>query len=137
MKKLIPAALVLLVFMMGCKKDFLNRTPIDKLTEATAFETYDNLKTYACGLYDYMAGYGGSGSALPPYFTSQELNSDNYQTSAGTNSSYIAGNKAIPTSAGTATSSMQISQWNFAYVRRVNVMIDHIDESSMTQTEKD
>ena len=137
MKKNILAIVVLSVVLMACKKDFLDRKPIDKLTEATAFVTYDNFKTYAWGLYDYMAGYGGSGSALPPYFTSQELNSDNYQTSAGSNSPYIAGNKAVPTSAGSATSSMQISQWNFAYVRRVNVMIDHIDESSMTQTEKD
>jgi len=69
MKKNILAIVVLSVVLMACKKDFLDRKPIDKLTEATAFVTYDNFKTYAWGLYDYMAGYGGSGSALPPYFT--------------------------------------------------------------------
>jgi starch-binding outer membrane protein, SusD/RagB family len=137
MKKNILAVLVFAMLLVACKKDFLDRKPIDKLTEATAFVTYDNFKTYSWGLYDYMAGYGGSGSALPPYFTSQELNSDNYQTSAGSNSAYIAGNKVAPTTAGSTTSSMQIAQWNFAYVRRVNVMLDHIDASSMTQTEKD
>lgn len=137
MKKYILAIPVLLLLLAGCKKGFLDRKPIDKLTDATAFVTNGNFQTYAWGLYDYMAGYGGTGSALPPYFTSQEFNSDNYQVSAGANSSYIAGNKAVPVSAGGATSSMQIATWNFTYLRRVNVMLDHIDGSEMTQVDKD
>jgi hypothetical protein len=137
MKKYILALSVIVAAFVGCKKDFLEREPIDQLTEATAFETYSNFQTYAWGLYDYMDGYGGTGSALPGYFTSQELNSDNYQVSAGSNSTYIAGTKGVPTLAGAATTSMQIATWNFAYIRRVNVMIDHIDASSMTAAEKD
>lgn len=137
MKTRILVSIILLAFVVSCKKNFLEKKPIDSLSEGTAFVTYDNFKTYAWGLYDYFAGYGGSGSALPPYFTSQEFNSDNYQVSAGTNSSYIAGNKAIPSTAGSATSCMQISQWNFSYIRQVNVLLDHIDASSMLQTEKD
>ena len=137
MKKYCLAFSVLVLLLASCKKDFLNRKPIDQLTEATAFVTTGNFQTYAWGLYDYMAGYGAGGSAVPPYFSSQELNSDNYQVSAGSNSPYIAGNKTVPTSAGAATSSMQIAQWNFSYVRRVNVMLDHIDGSQMSQADKD
>jgi hypothetical protein len=137
MKKICLAIVALVTVLASCNKDFLDKKPIDQLTEATAFVNTGNFQTYAWGLYDYMAGYGGAGSAVPPYFTSQELNSDNYQVSAGTNSVYISGTKAIPVTAGVTTSSMQVAQWNFSYVRRVNVMLDHIDASQMSQEDKD
>ncbi|MCU7548827.1 RagB/SusD family nutrient uptake outer membrane protein [Chitinophagaceae bacterium LB-8] len=137
MKKYILSLPVLFMLIVSCNKNILDKAPIDSLTDATAFKTNSNFLTYSWGLYDYMAGYGGSGSALPPYFTSQELNTDNYQVSAGGNSAYITGTKAIPTQAGGATSSMQVAGWNFSYIRKVNVMLDHIDASSMTQAEKD
>jgi hypothetical protein len=137
MKKNIFLFPILALFLFSCSKNFLDRVPTASVTDATAFVNYGNFQTYAWSLYDYMAGYGGTGSAQAPYFTSQELNSDNYQTSAGTNSLYITGTKAAPVTAGTATSSMQIATWNFAYVRSVNVMLDHIDQSTMTQADKD
>lgn len=128
---------VAVLFMSSCTKDFLTRYPIDGVTEETAFINNTNFQTYAWGLYDYMAGYGGTGAALPSYFGSQEFNSDNYQPSAGTNSVYKLGTKAVPTQAGGATSSLQISNWNFSYIRRVNVMLDHVDGSEMSQIDKD
>lgn len=133
-KYIIGAAVL---FLSSCSKDFLNRYPIDGVTEETAFINNTNFQTYAWGLYDYMAGYGGTGAALPSYFASQEFNSDNYQPSAGTNSVYIMGTKAVPTQAGAATNSLQISTWNFSYIRRVNVLLDHIDGSEMSQVDKD
>jgi hypothetical protein len=126
------------MMLVGCKKDFLDRKPISSVTEATAFVNYGNFQTYAWSLYDYMSGYGtGTGAALPPYFSSQELNSDNYQVSAGANSAYIAGTKLVPAIAGGGTTSLQIASWNFSYIRSVNVMLDHIDASTMVQADKD
>lgn len=139
MKKCFPfLAIILVVGVTSCQKDFLNRQPIDQLTETTAFVSYDNFKSYSWGLYDYFASYGGSGSALPTYFNSQEANSDNYQISiSGSQSAYATGTKTIPSALGAATTSMQVAQWNFSFIRRVNVMLDHIDGSSMSQAEKD
>ncbi|MBO9595778.1 MAG: RagB/SusD family nutrient uptake outer membrane protein [Niabella sp.] len=137
MKRSISGLLLIVTLAAACSKDFLNRRPVDAVTDATAFISYANFQTYSWSLYDYFSGYGGTGAALPPYFSSQELNSDNYQVSAGTNSLYITGTKAIPVQAGAATSAMQIATWNFSYLRGVNVMLDHIDQSSMTQSDKD
>ena len=138
MKKSIFYLSVLTALVAGCKKDFLQRTPEDQLTEATAFVTYDNFKSYAWGLYDYFPSYGGTGSALPTAFGNQESNSDNYVTAVSNGQSvYTRGVKTVPVSAGGATGSLQIAQWNFSFLRRVNVMLDKIDQSSMTQVEKD
>ena len=137
MKKYFPLLLTTIV-LLSCQKNFLDRQPIDQLTEATAFVSNDNFKSYSWGFYDYFASYGGSGSALPTYFNSQEANSDNYQISiSGSQSPYATGLKALPVSQGAATTSMQVSQWNFSYIRRVNVMLDHIDGSEMSQADKD
>lgn len=137
MRKIFLTTITSLTLFASCNKDFLNRYPIDAVTEQTAFITNTNFQAYAWGLYDYWGGYGGTGAALPSYFGSQEFNSDNYLPSAGTNSVYITGTKAIPTQAGGTTSSLQIAAWNFSYVRRVNVMLDHIDGSEMSLTDKD
>ena len=37
--------------LSGCSSDFLDKYPLDEQTEATAFKTSDNFKTYAWGLY--------------------------------------------------------------------------------------
>ncbi len=138
MKNNILAFSLCLLVLGGCNKDFLDRKPIDQLTDGTAFETYDNFKTYAWGLYDYFGGYGQTAAQYPTYFASQEFNSDNFsETRSGAQSAYAMGTKLVPTAAGAATNMLQISQWNFSYVRRVNIMLDHIETSSMTQAEKD
>jgi len=136
-KNILTIALLILVFT-ACKKEYLDKKPIDQLTDATAFITYDNFKTYTWGLYDYMSGYGNSANQYPGTFTSQEFNSDNFsQTLTGGQSAYATGSKTVPATAGGATSSQQVSGWNFSYLRRVNIMLDHIDGSEMSQTDKD
>jgi hypothetical protein len=124
------------VILLGCRKEFLNKTPSNQLTDKTAFVTYQNFQTYAWSLYDYFSGYGNGGSTMPPAFNSQEnANSDNI--SNGTQSAYANQSKLLPSAAGGATSSLEISRWDFSYVRRVNIMLDNIDQSSMSQTDKD
>lgn len=113
------------ICLSACNDDFLDRKPVDQLTDATAFITYENFKTYSWGLYDYFGGYGGGTVQYPPYFTSQEYNSDNFsQTITNGQSNYATGNKVITAAAGGNSSMLVISGWNFGYVRRVNVMLD-------------
>ncbi len=136
MKKYMLSISMLALLVIGCNKDFLNKTPLNQLTIQTAFVNYSNFQTYAWGLYDYMAGYGNSGSTMPPAFASQEYaNSDNI--SNGTQSSYVNQSKLPATAAGNPTSSLQIATWDFSYVRKVNIMLDNIDQSSMVQADKD
>lgn len=136
MKKYIYAAVILPMLLAACQKDFLNKQPKTELTAATAFVNYDNFLTYSNALYDYFNGYGNGGVIYPNNFNS-EYNTDNLSyTVAGNQSPYANQTKQIPTT-GAATSSLAISGWNFSYIRQVNVMLDNIDQSTMTQADKD
>jgi hypothetical protein len=136
MKKNITTLFILSAIIVGCNKDFLNKIPLNQLTTETAFVTYANFQTYTWSLYDYLAGFGNLGATMPPAFNSQE-NSNSDNISNGVQSSYINQSKLPTTSAGNATSSLQISTWDFSYVRKVNIMLDNIDKSSMIQADKD
>ncbi|WP_316837342.1 RagB/SusD family nutrient uptake outer membrane protein [Pedobacter nutrimenti] len=139
MKKLIYLCIFLLVLLAGCKKDFLNKTPQIELTEETAFNNYDNFKTYTWGLYDYFSGYGNGGDDYPPSLKSSDCNSDDLAiTLAGLQSPYAYQTKVIKGIAdNTPAGSLSIAQWDFRYIRSVNVMLDNIDRSQMNQADKD
>ena len=51
--------------LSGCSGDFLDKYPLDEQTEATAFKTSDNFKTYAWGLYEYFDGFPTDGGYTP------------------------------------------------------------------------
>lgn len=124
--QLLPIAILL--SSNGCSADFLNKYPLDDQTEATAFKTNENFKTYAWGLYEYFDGFPIDGGYTPANLAS-EFNSDNLiEARAGYESDYAYQKKILP-----ATS----SSWNFSYIRRVNVMLQNIDGSTMSQTDKD
>ncbi|MDH7460272.1 RagB/SusD family nutrient uptake outer membrane protein [Chitinophagaceae bacterium 26-R-25] len=124
------------VALTACNKDFLNKVPATQFTTQTAFVNYQNFQTYSWGLYDYLAGYGNGGATEPPAFTQQEKNnSDNLN--AGGQSGYVYQTKLIPATATGGTTSLQMADWNFSYIRRVNVMLDNIDQSTMVQSDKD
>lgn len=134
-KRLVAATLAA-GLLASCQKDFLNKLPQVDLVPETALVTDENFKTYAWGLYDYFQGYGDA-SDYPPSLVSGEFNSDNVsQTRSGAMSPYAFQIKTLPTTTN-STGSLVISQWNFSYIRRVNVMLDRIDASSMSQEAKD
>lgn len=137
MRKYICAVVLFTSAFAGCKKIDLTRNPVTSITDATAFVNYGNFQTYSWGLYDYLDGYG-AGTAMPSIFGSQEVNSDNIMTNSATGESgYFTGVKTAPVAAGAATNSLSVATWNFTYIRRVNLMLDHIDQSTMTQADKD
>lgn len=101
---------------------------MDQQTEATAFKTNDNFKTYAWGLYEYFNGFPTDGGYTPANISS-EYDTDNiiYANSGG-ESDYAYQLKKLP-----ATS----DSWSFTYIRRVNIMLQNIDGSSMSDVDKD
>lgn len=132
MKKYLIAVLSLLV-TAGCKKDFLNKLPKDQLIPETALIDNSNFQTYSWGLYEQFSGYGAAG--MPPAM-SAELTSDNMnETRAAGMSEYAYGTKIVPTK-GNNSLTQVTAQWNFSYIRRVNVMLDHIENSKLSDTEK-
>ncbi|PVD52701.1 RagB/SusD family nutrient uptake outer membrane protein [Terrimonas sp.] len=117
------------VLMASCNKDFLNKVPLDQQTEATSFKTYENFKTYTWGLYDFFDGYGQGPILNTATFLFEEANSDNLCYNASLNSNQWAYQLVtIPSSGG---------DWDFSFIRRVNIMLDNIDQSVMSPAEKD
>ena len=66
-KHIVSASLVILFSTTGCN-DFLDKAPLDELTERTAFITYDNFKTYSWKLYETFSGFQQMVVTLPPTF---------------------------------------------------------------------
>jgi hypothetical protein len=129
MKKLI-ILLSAVILLFGCKKSFLDRVPLDQQTEVTAFKTYDNFKTYGWGLYEIFVGYGNNSEAgSDPAIMQGDRFSDNMAYAiAGNENPWAYQRQIVPTSGG---------GWDFSFIRRVNLMLDNIDQSSMSQAEKD
>ena len=125
-KHIVSASLVILFSTTGCN-DFLDKAPLDELTESTAFITYDNFKTYSWKLYETFSGFPTDGGYTPSNISS-EYNSDNMiNAQTGGESDYAYQLKSVPSTS---------SSWNFSYIRNVNIMLQNIDKSSMNDTEK-
>lgn len=118
--------------LLACNDEFLEKLPIESQTEATSFKTYSNFKTYAWQLYSVFSdgnvlrnvgtnsenGYY-EGDVLAGYLEKKGVNSFN---------PYAFQTLTVPASGG---------GWNFSFIRRVNLMLDNLDKSTMTQAEKD
>jgi hypothetical protein len=135
MKKKFHIILLLCLTGTACKKNYLDLLPKDQLTTETAFQTYSNFETYAWGLYDQMGGLGNS-VVIPPILKPDAVSDNIIQNGAGDMSPYAYQNVIVPAT-GVNTYSPVISQWDFSYVRQVNIMLDAIDNSQMVQTDKD
>lgn len=118
--KLRILALMLSIFAMSSCDDFLEKPPLDRLTDETFWTTENNVRTFSWGFYtSYFTGYG-SGYTWGKYFSSQTLNDDFAPSSPA---QFL---KNIPTSATG-------SYWTFAYVRKANIFLDRIQTVPMDQ----
>lgn len=114
----------LLISLTSClNNDFMDRYPLDKPTEETVFESYDNFKTYVWGLYETFPSIGYD----------KENMTDNISYNSVRNSGETAWIRNIVTVPEKGSD----TNWNYyTFIRRVNLMLDNIDESSMTETDK-
>ncbi|MGS2741773.1 RagB/SusD family nutrient uptake outer membrane protein [Sinomicrobium sp. M5D2P17] len=111
---------LLVGLLMSCQKDFLDLSPKDELTEETTFTSYENILTYAWGFYDVFPGY-------VPGIPISERNGDLFLNSApNSESEWIWQRITVPSSS---------PDWNDPYsnIRRVNIMLDNLEDSGMDQ----
>lgn len=119
--KIFSILLAVLVFTSGCKKDFLDRYPLDRLEDATYWTSENNIRIFAYGFYPaYFSGYG-SGFAWGKFFSGQSLNDDFAPT---TPTPYT---KNVPSSGG---------GWTFTWVRKANIMINRVQNSPIADDAK-
>ena len=121
--------------MLGaCNDSSMDRYPIEKQSEETAFKTSTNFQTYAWSLYSI--------------FTNSSNNITRSYIASGANQSYWSGevlanyvrngrNTGIANAyADHRVNANNTSGWNFSYIRRANIMLDHIETSEMNDSEK-
>lgn len=102
--------------------------PKGQQTEATVFTTYDNFKTYAWGLYNVFFGYTYDTGQTDEIFRG-DFESDNMIKGLSGYEGQWAYQKAKATD--------EAKEWDYDYIRRVNLMLDNIDGSQMNDTEKE
>lgn len=107
-----------LIALMSCEDDFLDKQPIDQMTDENYWTSESNVETFSYGFYAHFFDGYGSGWTWGDYFTGQSLNDDFAPTTP------TPFTKNVPTSGG---------GWDFAYVRKANLMLERIDEVPMSE----
>lgn len=119
MKIKILSILIATMTLVSCD-DFLEKPPLDQLTDETYWTSEDNVRSFSWGFYtSYFSGYG-SGYAWGKFFSGQSLNDD------FSPSSPPQFRQNIPTA---ATS----SYWTFAWVRKANIYLQRIQTVPMEE----
>ena len=120
MKIKIFAILFIMLVMVGCQDDFLERPPLDRLTDETFWANESNVRTFYWGFYpQYFSGYG-SGFTWGRFFSGQSLN-DDFAPSSPTQY------RLQPVTAATA------NYWRFSWVRKANLYLDRIQTVPMDE----
>jgi starch-binding outer membrane protein, SusD/RagB family len=111
-------SLAAVIILSACKKDFLDRFPLDELSDDTYWSSENNVRTFAWSFYPgFFSGYGSSYSS-GRYFTGQSLNDD----FAPTNPPQFT--RVIPPSD---------DSWSFDNVRKTNLFLKRVQQVPMAE----
>ena len=117
----------------SCNDSFLEKTPITDLTEENAFNSYDNFKSFMWPCYEMFTN-----TTIATSFANWQMNGSYLgDVNAGylENKSVSGFNKYAYQTVGSVATG---NGWNFSsFIRRINIMLSHIDSSIMTDAEKD
>ena len=119
--------IIYVLTLLSCNDSFLNKKPLDKETEASMFQTYNGCKTYAWQFYSWFPGYGKDFNELYGIY------SDDGFHGFTNNENKYAWNK-ITKGNYTSTGS---NGWNYSRIRAIQVMLDNIEHSQMSESDKD
>jgi hypothetical protein len=118
MKRNILILIVILLGFSGCQ-DYLDRKNLDTFDESNFWISEGNLRLYTQGLYtSYFYGFG-SGYSYGSYFTFGPWADEYSSSSIWTQNTATMGNG-----------------WTFTYVRQINVMIDRIQDMTLSAEAK-
>ena len=128
-KYILCVSVSLCLLVSSCLNDeFLEVYPKGQQTEGSVFTTNDNFKTYAWGLYNVFFGYTYDTGQTDEIFRG-DFESDNMIKGLAGYEGQWAYGKAKATD--------ESKDWDYDYIRRVNLMLDNIDNSEMNETEKE
>ena len=129
-KNILAVGLLAASGLTSCNDDFLERLPVTDLTEDNAFETYGNFKAYMYQCY----GLFTDGRIM----TNQNGNYSNSQITSDFNSGIMSrrGKQLNPYAYQTKTVVTKADTWDFSYIRKINIMLDHLATSKMNDADK-
>ena len=117
--------------LTGCNDSFLEKYPVTSLTEENAFQSYDNFKAFMWPCYEMFSNTNIATST----------------TAIGRNSHYLGdvyagyleqrgASRQNKYAFQTVTNATSGNGWNFSsFIRRINIMLSHVDDSNMTEEE--
>lgn len=120
------------IMLTGCNDSFLEKYPVTSLTEENAFQSYDNFKAFMWPCYEMFSNTNIATSTTAIGRNSHYLG-DVYagyleQRGASSQNKYAF---------QTVTNATSGNGWNFSsFIRRINIMLSHVDASNMTEGEK-
>jgi len=122
-------ALLSAALLTGCNKDVLDRPEKTKIVDSDYWRNAGDVRLYANAFYtNYFVGYNsGFGVAYAP------LRGYNFADDFSTESNQPSFEGAAPTARGSNSLTPDMlttysgPSWNFAWVRKANVMLDRID----------
>lgn len=131
LKNIFAIGTMALAGLTSCNDDFLERLPITDLTEENAFETYGNFKAYMYQCYGLFKDERIQTNMKGNYMDCGQSKSDFY---AGVMTKREKANN--PYAYQTLTNVTKSNNWDFSYIRKVNIMLDHLNSSKMNETDK-
>ncbi|ANE49150.1 RagB/SusD family nutrient uptake outer membrane protein [Flavisolibacter tropicus] len=122
-------SLLACTLLLSCGKDVLDRPPLTNYLDDQYWRNEDDVRMYANSYYPYYfsgynTGFGVDYSPVRGYTFSDDLTGKNAQTSF---------ESSIPASRGSSSetaawmSSYAGPTWNFAWVRKSNILLDRLD----------
>lgn len=128
--KLYTTFIVLLsLAFSSCNDDYLVKDPKTSLTEETSFLSYDNYRAFMYPCYDLFTN------------TNIHTNMNGFAANSTGYGDFSAGmqtRKSLDQNKwayGTLTSSTTSGAWNFEYIRRINIMLSHINDGVLKPEE--
>lgn len=124
--KIFAVSIFTIFIIPSCHNDLV-LVPKDELSEATIFSTYNNIRSYSWSFYEFLEAYPNSTT----WAATRDIEGDLMQNGASSlHPAYLNNLVATPTTSTVWTNS-------YINIRKVNIMLDRLDQSQLTQAEKD
>lgn len=119
MKKQIYLLMIIFaITFVSCNEDFLDKSPLDQISEPEFWKTTSDLELYANSFYNNLPGWSGVGNG---YSDIPDQNSD---LGVGTApSARLMGNTSVPAAASN-------SVWNWTNVRKANYFLANVSKAA-------
>lgn len=121
------------LFLISCNDGFLDKSPIEKPTEGNALVSYNNFKAFMWPCYEML-----SDKTIATSFTNNGQDS-HYRGDMKAGYLESKGVSGFNSYAFQTISSVASGNgWDFSsYIRRVNIMLSRVNESTMSEVEKE